>query len=90
MELIVGFLVFALIGIYYFKSKAEKEALDARMEAIKSKDAALKEDQDMVEKAIKDIDAGISALKKERESANQTKDISLEERAKLAKKRYDN
>jgi predicted nucleic acid-binding Zn-ribbon protein len=90
MELLVGLVVTLLGGLVFFKRKADKAEVDAKLAEVRGRDAALKEQQEELEAAIRTLDNGIEAMKKTRELEARKRaedNLTLKERADRIKKR---
>lgn len=82
MEYII-MLILGLLGFGAYNYKKRKEAeVDAILNETKGRDKELKEQQDLVNQAIKDIDKGIIDMNKKREEMKKAEaNLSDEERA---------
>lgn len=88
MELI-GIIVALFAGLFFYKNKADKAKVDAKLSETKGRDAALKESQEEIESAIETLDKGIDKMKAEQEAEARKRaedNLSLKERADRIKK----
>lgn len=82
MEYLIGLLVIAIGAAFYFKRKADDNRVDAIMGETRGRDRELREQQEDVEAAIRDLDKGISEIEREREKQKKEREKkSKEERA---------
>ena len=89
MEYLLGIIAALLGGIFYYRNKAKKSEIEAMLKETKVKDEALKQEEKLIEDAIAALDAGIQAIKKEKEeAAEKRKNMTLKERKEEAKNRY--
>jgi len=80
MEYLVGLLIAALGGVFYFKNKADNKAVEVKLAESKGKDEVLAQEQFDLEAAIQEIDNNIAKVKKEKEDAKKKNDnLSLAE-----------
>jgi len=82
MEYIIG-IIFALVGgLLFYRNKAKKAQVDAKLAKTKGRDAHLKIVQDEVRQAIDDLDQGIAKMKEKRDSEKESnKNLSDKQRA---------
>lgn len=89
MEYLVGLLVAALGGIFYFKNKADEASVDAKLAQIKGKDEELKKQQEEVGKVIGFLDEQIKQAKSAAEIKSKKRTfMTLKERKELSSKRF--
>lgn len=89
MEYLVGLVLALLGGIFYFKGKADKAAVGARIAVTKAKDEALAEEEKLVEEAIQALNEAIITTEEKRKAElKKRKSMTLKERAEEAKNRY--
>jgi len=89
MEYLIGLLVAALGGVFYFKKKADEAVVEAKLAETKGRDAELKKRQEDVRVAISEIDDSLKKIKAKREADRVKLDnMTLKERADLARGRY--
>lgn len=89
MELVIGLIVALFGGLVFFKKKADKAAVDSKLAETRGRDAALREQQEELEAAIRTLDEGIATMKKKREAETRKREfdnLSLKERADRIKK----
>lgn len=83
MEAIIAIIVAALGGLLYYKNKADKASVAAKLARTEAEDRALKEQQVEVAKAIKVLDDGIEQARRDREIEMKKRELdslSLAER----------
>jgi hypothetical protein len=89
MEYIIGILFAAIGGVFYFKSKADKAAVDAKLAHIKGRDKELKEQQEELGKVMDFLDEQIKQAKTSSEVKKKIrKHMTLKERRELSNKRF--
>lgn len=89
METLIALLVAALGTMFFFKKKADKAQIEKELIETRAKDQALKEQQELTEAAIAELDRGIEKMKTEKEASDKkrTEDgLSLAERRARLKK----
>ena len=89
MEYLIGLIAALIGGIFFYKKKADKNAIDAKLAETKGKDSALIDEAKEVRLAIEEIDKNLKKIKEEREvERKKRKYMTLKERAELAKKKF--
>ena len=89
MEYIVGLLLAALGGVFYFKGKADKAAVDAKLANLKGRDTELKKKEEELNEMINIVDEGLKLVEEKKEEAKKKrKHMSLKERRDLSNKRF--
>jgi hypothetical protein len=76
MEYLIGLLVAALGGVFYYKKKAGDASVAAKLAETKGRDAELKQQAKEVKQAIKDIDDSLAKIKAKR-TADKKKNDNL-------------
>lgn len=81
MEYIIGVILALLGGLFFYKKKADKAAVDSKLAEAKGKDSILEGEQFDLKEEIKKIDERLELIRKEREASNKenTKNLSLKE-----------
>jgi len=74
MEYLIGLLVAALGGIFYYKKKAGDAVVEAKLAEAKGRDAELKQQAKEVTAAIKEIDESLAKIKAKREAEKKKND----------------
>lgn len=89
MEILIGLLVAAFGGVFFFKNKADKAAVDAKFATLKAKDEDLKKRQGELDELIGIVDEGIKLAEEKKAAAkDKRKNMSLIERRELSSKRF--
>jgi type IV secretory pathway VirB6-like protein len=89
MDALFAIIVAAIGGLLYYKNKADKASVEAKLARTQAEDQALKEQQQEVAKAIDILNKGIDQARKDREIELRKREhdsLSLKERADRIKK----
>lgn len=87
MEYILGIIAALIGGLFFYKKKADKVAIDAKLSESKGRDRELREQELDLKDAIAEIDANLEKIRKEREAKNNRTKTLKEIRDELKKKR---
>jgi len=86
MEIIIGIIVALFGGLLFFKKKADKSAVEAKLAETKGRDKELEMTQDELEASIKEIDNNLDRINEERKAKKKADDnLTLAERRKRIK-----
>jgi len=67
MEMLIGLLIAALGGLFYFKNRADKAEINSKLAETKGKDSELKKEELRLKDAIAEIDNNIAKAKEDRD-----------------------
>ena len=87
MEIIAGIIVALLGGLFFFKKKADKAAVDSKLAETRGRDQELEISENELEAAIAEIDENLTKIKEERDKRrNEDRNMTLAERRARIKK----
>jgi len=87
MEIIIGIIVALFGGLIFYKKKADKSAVDAKLGETKGKDAVLEEAAAELKAQIAEIDNNLEKIRKDKEAERvKSKNLTLAERRERIKK----
>lgn len=87
MEIIIGIIMALVGGLFFYKKKADKAAVDGKLAKTKGQDQELELKQEDLERMIAEIDDNIKALEvKKKADKNKRKNMTLAERRDAIRK----